>query len=144
MKYIEKLKDPRWQKKRLEIFERDEWYCQICFDNEATLNVHHKYYIWKADPWDYPDDALITLCEECHSNERESLPVQEKRLIKNIRKHFLSYEISRLADIFEDLELYYADGVMISVIGWALLNEKNQRRLINEFFESLGGKNAEK
>lgn len=30
------------------------------------LNVHHKYYIKGKLPWDYEDDALITLCESCH------------------------------------------------------------------------------
>ena len=25
MSYSDKLKDPRWQRKRLEIFERDNW-----------------------------------------------------------------------------------------------------------------------
>ena len=37
--YSQKLKDPRWQKKRLQILERDEWNCQICHDNESTLVV---------------------------------------------------------------------------------------------------------
>ena len=30
------------------------------------LNVHHKYYIKGKAPWEYEDDALITLCEYCH------------------------------------------------------------------------------
>ncbi len=41
MKYSEKLKDPRWQKKRLEIFQRDEFHCQQCGDGENTLCVHY-------------------------------------------------------------------------------------------------------
>ena len=64
--YFEKLKDPRWQKKRLEIMERAEFKCEWCGDEEKTLNVHHKFYRKGADPWDYPDHALTTLCEECH------------------------------------------------------------------------------
>ena len=64
--YFEKLKDPRWQKKRLEIMERDEFKCSHCGDDEKTLNVHHKFYRKGANPWDYPDDALMTLCEPCH------------------------------------------------------------------------------
>ncbi len=27
MTYAEQLKDPRWQKRRLEILQRDEWRC---------------------------------------------------------------------------------------------------------------------
>ena len=44
MEYAEKLKDPRWQKKRLEILERDAWVCQKCFDTKSTLHVHHRIY----------------------------------------------------------------------------------------------------
>ena len=68
MTYQEKLKDPRWQKKRLEILERDEWLCQNCMDDERTLHVHHTRYS-AGDPWDCPDDYLITLCESCHMVE---------------------------------------------------------------------------
>ena len=64
--YIEKLKDPRWQKKRLEIMERDEFKCQKCHNPENTLHIHHFAYIKDKDPWDYPSDYLITLCEDCH------------------------------------------------------------------------------
>lgn len=32
-----------------------------------TLNVHHKYYIKGHKAWEYDNDALITLCTECHS-----------------------------------------------------------------------------
>jgi len=64
--YAELLKDPRWQKKRLEIFQRDKWKCKLCGDEETTLQVHHKNYTAGNDPWDYPNDDLITLCEHCH------------------------------------------------------------------------------
>ena len=66
MTYAEKLKDPRWQKKRLEIMSRDKFTCQKCDDATKTLNVHHRYYFKGAMPWDYPDNALVTLCEPCH------------------------------------------------------------------------------
>lgn len=63
--YAEKLKDPRWQKKRLKIFERDEWKCLCCGDSKETLHVHHLTYS-KGDPWKAPDNQLETLCETCH------------------------------------------------------------------------------
>lgn len=73
--YAEKLRDPRWQKKRLEVMERDGFTCQNCGDKESTLNVHHWYYAAGNDPWDYPDEALATLCEDCHDTI-ESLKVR--------------------------------------------------------------------
>ncbi len=66
MTYKEKLKDPRWQKKRLEVFQRDDFRCQLCWDNRSTLHVHHKYYKRGQSPWDYKMKAFLTLCEKCH------------------------------------------------------------------------------
>lgn len=67
MNYSEKLKDPRWQKKRLEILERDGWKCMGCGDKEKTLHVHHIFYFPGRDPWDIENGFLITFCEECHN-----------------------------------------------------------------------------
>ena len=64
--YSDKLKDPRWQKKRLEIMQRDKWRCKLCGDTETQLQVHHKEYINGNDPWDYPNKMLVTICEHCH------------------------------------------------------------------------------
>lgn len=66
MTYKSKLKDPRWQKKRLEIFNRDKWMCRHCSCEDKTLHVHHKEYIKDLDPWEYDNKYLITLCEDCH------------------------------------------------------------------------------
>lgn len=66
--YWEKLRDPRWQKKRLEIMERDKFKCCQCGDMSSTLNVHHGYYERGLDPWEYDDDTLWTLCERCHED----------------------------------------------------------------------------
>lgn len=82
--YSEKLKDPRWQRKRLEIMERDDFSCKICMDCESTLNVHHSYYGKGLDPWDYDSEYLMTLCEECHKD------VEQKR--EEILKH-MTWEI---------------------------------------------------
>lgn len=65
--YAEKLRDPRWQKLRLEIMQRDGFKCRHCGDKEQTLNVHHSYYEKGFNPWDYPDQTLFTLCIDCHS-----------------------------------------------------------------------------
>jgi hypothetical protein len=65
MTYSEKLKDPRWQKKRLEVLEENEWRCEVCFDDAQTLHVHHDKYI--GEPWETPNEYLFVLCEECHS-----------------------------------------------------------------------------
>lgn len=67
MDYGELLKDPRWQRKRLEAMQADKFTCQICFRSDKPLNVHHKKYISGAMPWEYDTSYLITLCEDCHA-----------------------------------------------------------------------------
>jgi hypothetical protein len=74
MTYSEKLKDPRWQRKRLEILNRDGFKCLDCGDNRKTLHVHHKSYASGRDPWSYPDDNFITLCIDCHSQAHKKTP----------------------------------------------------------------------
>lgn len=72
--YSEKLRDPRWQKRRLEIFQRDEFSCQRCQDDKSTLHVHHRRYLAGHEPWEYEDCDLVTLCESCHSEEQQLWP----------------------------------------------------------------------
>lgn len=68
MAYFEQLRSPMWQRRRLEIMSRDEFKCQVCYDHESTLNVHHKHYIKGRMAWEYSDDELVTLCESCHED----------------------------------------------------------------------------
>lgn len=75
--YFESLKDPRWQRKRLEIFQRDGFACCFCGDTETTLHVHHLAYWPGIEPWEYPEDWLRTVCAPCHE-ERTALD-REKR-----------------------------------------------------------------
>jgi hypothetical protein len=62
--YSEKLKDPRWQKKRLETLNRDKFTCMLCGDKETELHINHKKYT--KEPWDAPSNDLETLCKHCH------------------------------------------------------------------------------
>jgi hypothetical protein len=65
--FFEMMRDPRWQKRRLEIMGRDKFTCQECGSTEKELHVHHQHYNRRgAMPWEYPDDDLKTLCVDCH------------------------------------------------------------------------------
>ncbi len=71
MDYLEKLKDPRWQKKRLEIFKRDGWKCKSCGSADKTLHVHHLFYFRGKEPWEINSGFLLTLCEDCHAPSQD-------------------------------------------------------------------------
>jgi hypothetical protein len=66
--YAELLKDPRWQRKRLEVLQRDEWACTWCGQADVTLHVHHRKYLRGRPPWESPAKDLCTLCEICHAD----------------------------------------------------------------------------
>ena len=66
MQYSDKLKDPRWQKKRLEILNRDDFTCQCCSNTKRELHVHHRKYKKNTNPWGYNNFDLTTLCTDCH------------------------------------------------------------------------------
>lgn len=84
MTYAEKLKSPEWQKKRLEILQRDNFTCTMCGSKEKQLHVHHKVYIYDNEPWEYLEEFYTTLCYECHDIEEK-----DKALFHKLIKHFL-------------------------------------------------------
>lgn len=72
--YSEKLRSPQWQRKRLEIMQRDNFCCRDCQSTTSNLQVHHTYYTAKTEPWEYDDDSLVTLCDKCHDEITKRLP----------------------------------------------------------------------
>lgn len=85
--YEDLLKTEEWSKKRQKILNRDNNKCVYC-GKTHNLQVHHKYYSkypngFRVCPWNYPDDAFITLCDECHKK------VHNK---KKIKTYYRSYQ----------------------------------------------------
>lgn len=66
--YVEKLKLPEWQQKRLEVLKEADWKCQNgrCQGKTPTLHVHHLYYRKGSAPWEYENHEYKVLCEGCH------------------------------------------------------------------------------
>jgi hypothetical protein len=67
--YAEKLRDPRWQRVRLEKQAAVGWRCEICGDGSTMLSVHHKRYVKGRAPWEYPTHELAVLCQPCHEEK---------------------------------------------------------------------------
>ncbi|HWW29928.1 MAG TPA: HNH endonuclease signature motif containing protein [Steroidobacteraceae bacterium] len=105
--YSEKLRDPRWQRRRLEKLNEAEFTCEICTDTRTTLHVHHRVYERGRNPWDYDLDDLEVLCEGCHEIKHEQLAV-------------LNRVISRAS--YLDLE-----GLTAVVAGYLMQNEPHAR-----------------
>jgi len=71
--YTELLRDPRWQRMRLEVMQRDGFACLECGGETQTLNVHHAFYVFGRAPWEYESTTLRTLCESCHESITEAV-----------------------------------------------------------------------
>lgn len=98
--YAEKLKDPRWQKFRLMIFERDNWECLRCDCKIKQLHVHHLNYVKNKNPWNYKYDEVATLCEDCHASIHNGT-IEKEDVFKEIRRLPLSfYEELRMFNKF--------------------------------------------
>lgn len=121
MTYQEKLQDPRWKEKRLEILNRDNFTCQMCGSENKQLQVHHKYYK-KSEPWDYYNDALITLCCDCHSLETD-LYTKEIKFKDLLDNNICIYTMNNTINIISDSSI-----LNISIEKWRQINLKIESR----------------
>ena len=78
--YSEKLRDPRWQRVRIDVWRRAGCMCEACGNDKESLEVHHCYYEKGKEPWDYPHTCFLLLCESCHSEWHEEKQKLDKTL----------------------------------------------------------------
>jgi uncharacterized CHY-type Zn-finger protein len=125
--YSELLKSPHWQKKRLQILNRDGWKCRLCKADDKTLHVHHLRYQHGAKPWEYENDDLVSLCDGCH----ESFTKEDKRFTaacsackrQNIwaTRHLAGIAIGMLYDLGDHPELKSAIPEQAEVQGFVIM-----------------------
>lgn len=95
--YSDKLRTSEWQRKRLEILERDNFTCTFCKVPNLEVHVHHFYYIGGLKPYEYPNDMLTTLCYICHEREKKRSKV-EAYLLNSLRmKGYLAFDLLNLS-----------------------------------------------
>lgn len=99
--YHQLLKDGRWQRRRLEIMQRDDFKCTKC-GTTNDLNVHHLRYIDGRKPWEYEDADLVTLCGDCHKATHEEM---ERERQEEIEYDEGSWRVRQL----DGLLLYYKE-----------------------------------
>lgn len=142
--YSEKLRDPRWQRVRLEVMQRDQFMCTHCGDDTATLNVHHLEY--NGDPWETPLKNLVTLCETCHEAETTERPGNEKLLLAAIKKARIPYHaLLFIADGFENMaKPPYPEEVIASIIMFGLKDKNIMHNMSEAFWAGLKEKTGNK
>lgn len=135
MTYAEKLLDPRWQKKRLEILNRDNFTCQYCNDKEKTLMVHHTYYEKNKEPWEATNDHLITLCSDCHKYFHESLGRYQSNVIDMMKLKLKDPFITGCAsDLFRDIK----DLHQLIYLLWELKDDEDElNNILTKVFQKI-------
>lgn len=131
MSYGDLLRDPRWQKKRLEMLDAAGWKCKTCGSGEKTLNVHHRKYRSGAKPWEYENTELDVLCEDCHAalhRLRPRLDAVLENLTSPQLMHVLGYAQTILSGQNEAMGVQHA---LVSIIS------HDQARGIVNAIESL-------
>ena len=118
--FRKQLKDPRWEKRRIELLENVQWRCQLCGNQKEELHVHHSYYEKGKAPWDYPNAPQIVLCHTCDA-ERTHKP------------DFMKYHEARFVFEFigENLEKIATD---LAIVGRGRRHE-DMRRHVDRYWE---------
>lgn len=114
--YYEMLKDPRWQRRRLEIMQRAEFKCEHCGNEEKTLNIHHAYYEKGLAPWEYPDESLHCLCEDCHKEAQDWNTLIQRQL----GKIGAGGDLQTLFGYLKGLEAAYDPSIVIDVVSFEM------------------------
>lgn len=133
--YKELLKDPLWVKKAHEIRHLDDCECIDCgvqyIGNEDKLDVHHTYYDFSKNIYDYDNKNLITLCHNCHTKEHEygkKLNGKLAEYLRCLKKEGLLE--SQIYDLLEGLIEFSKNGETLDMIGNLIpLNRYNYGRI---------------
>lgn len=126
--YARKLLDPRWQRKRLQILQRDGFTCQVCGDTKTTLHVHHKAYRSGSAPWEYPSDWLVTLCAPCHEAETDQMNDVIHDVVQELKLVFTAEEIGQFVVALHHLR-EHRDKDTTSIIRYHLESAERYAKL---------------
>jgi len=141
--YQRQLAHPKWQKLRLKIYERDNFTCQKCRSTENELQVHHIYYLPKIRAYEYPMEALATLCYKCHKDEEDRIAIITQTIIPRIRRlNTKALGMEQLIDVLEDLKGKLSVHQLGLFLKDYLKLTKEQRIEVQEFIYNNARKNG--
>lgn len=113
--YSDLLKNPLWQRKRLEILSRDNFQCVYCGEEKRTLHVHHLTYSGK--PWEVADINLLTLCDKCHQVETDMRSDTDHDLVLVLKQKKLNQvNLSEIVGSIIQCDVNLNDDAAICVI----------------------------
>jgi hypothetical protein len=81
--------------------EAHNFRCENCDDGEKTLNVHHGYYEKDKMPWEYENEMLRCLCENCHK-ERHFWESVLKKVLASCKGKDFKAAVERILDFLDE------------------------------------------
>lgn len=82
-----RLSKTAYQKRRLEVYERDGGLCVLC--GRQGAHIHH--IVFRSQGGTDDMENLVTLCGECHDHAHGKWIGKEKKTQKEIRRVLLAY-----------------------------------------------------
>lgn len=84
------------EEKRDDLLRRSNWTCCECGEpltsGTMDLQVHHVCYITCLEPWDYPDELLLVVCD-WHHKERQAV---EQAIYVEVGKHLARLNVHEM------------------------------------------------
>lgn len=120
MTYQQQLDDVRWFARRDQILERDDYCCQDCLRGRHRLSpyikleVHHREYFDGFMAWEYSDEYLVTLCDQCHKRvhglAEDPRSEREKPVFIYGLRGFKSHPVKHIMEVIYDTVHSIANG----------------------------------
>ena len=108
--YNDKLQHPKWQKKKYEIYERDKYRCVKCLNPDRPLRVHHLFYKYGKEPWEYSNEYLKTFCDKHHKSEHECKKIFNNLIVETLKRRFYHEDLLDISclvlKMFKDRQVY--------------------------------------
>lgn len=79
--YKRQLSDPRWHTFAGSIRAKRN-YCEVCRRTDVALQVHHTFYDFDRQLWDYGENEVMVLCVGCHRELHDELTQFRKWVFK--------------------------------------------------------------
>lgn len=115
--YREKLQTKEWKSFSRSMKEQKGNSCEICKRGDMTTEVHHWFYDFDREPWQYMPDEVAVLCSECHREMHTQLRAFRKHVFSKMNAQqfrVLNGALKVGFESYEALTLVHAIGELVS------------------------------
>lgn len=134
------IKDERWIAKSLLLRKNANYICERC-GCKGRVVVHHSYYLDGLHLWDYPDEALMVLCMNCHAMEHNNEINPCEKVVEAMDKGVTKGDIIDCLDnLISDKGVFIPIGAVIPAkkgLRQNLTDKQRNQSVLTEFLSEL-------